>query len=1539
MMMYLLITFAYLLAISTSANTGSTTSNHNPEIPAFLYSTVTSFKINTNVNVDPTKHSDKRNLKDMKEEQHHPYGSHIKLSFGTEGRLTRNYTDLLLELNKELLGPDYVVTLDGEPIASSGVNTAYKAELPNDSGWVRVTLVPNHPELFHAFIFHADEEDLVIVEPLQTSELSRTMTKNDPNNPTHERLRRTLSDQKNRVENEQTIFISKTMVAYSHSRDVHPSIKTDNDSSWHKTRRVLKNMSKRRNLRIQKRRRLHLQKTNEDHLNSMNSFTNNGRELGNAMGVPLQEQVTTYQGPYGTASGCPATVQKIRMGLAADAGFYTGVSGTSASSGANLVAAYINNMINVANVIYVDQFNVFLSIGEYLMYSSSSASPTFSGGNWNQIPLDSSQAAGSARGDHGCYISRYEKANTNQNDRICCGYTYSDGSGADTDYGRLLTRFKDWTNNEMSSMTNGRGDTYGLWHLFTNCFPPAGTVGLASLRATCRTYNSGWSTLTSGTWETFTHEIGHNFGAPHTMNTGGIMSYDTSPEFKFTGTNENDVCTHIADSRSQDGTHPQVRMSGSQCFTNFATGTCGNFILEQGEDCDGGSCCTSSCTLKSTAHCNYQSYYISSDGSTINSLTNECCTSTCKPSGTQLCDNGNGFCRNGKCDGTASGIGGAYTNSNTQNWCYYSNFQMCDNSNVNDLCKIRCNPVDTNLGCKAIADLTNNYASGIFDSWRKTFKNGDVCDTSNGQYKVCSDGTCIDAVDPKAGGIEPPEPETITASTPLVSWTAGNSASVSWSTSSGISSSESLSIILKKNGATVATLISSTLNDGSQTIVLSSSLIPGSDYKVCVLQVSTPSIIGCSSNFVVLAAPNIESVTLTPLAAGNSAVIGSTYNILWTTTGAVANVKIQLYHNGALERTIITTTTNDYTHQWLVPSTGLPTGSGYIVRVRNTADDSNYADSSSFNVDPVSRYTVVTPSSGDVWIKGQADSITWTSAGSSAFTSNNVRLDLGKNGNLIGYFTESTANDGTYAVSGSLINSLDVGNDFYVKISDSATGTVEYITQTFSVQDPPPDPAITTTAPNDCTAGTSCTVTWTIVGSVGATVQISYVFGSSTTTIATNVVTSDKSYSWNIPSNQATGTYYIKVQDSFTSSVNDLSDAMIILVAPSLTLTDIIPSSTWTRGATAEIRWSSSGAVGNSIQIKINRNGATVSTLTAGTNNDGSYTVADSVTLGLIANSGYTVVITSASSGGLTSTSSSFSVVDPDSITVNNPISGCVVGGTCSIGWSKTGSVSTVKISYSGSGVSGTVVSSTTTNPYTWNVPINGVPPGSTYTVRVEMTSKSSVFSTSNSFTIAAQPAIAIVAPSSSTQWITGQTASILWTAQGSAASGTVTITLKHSSASDAVLTSTTSASSGSYTVTTAQTTAIVARSGYTVHIVAGGISATSSSFSVHLPPNVEINDSNPSKCIIGSSCSIVFTTVGLVSNVKMTYYKGGTNGIVVSSTNTSPYSWLVPGSLTEGNWNIRIEDVNDPNLADVSLASCCFSIIIFSIIIHCSNN
>ena len=146
---------------------------------------------------------------------------------------------------------------------------------------------------------------------------------------------------------------------------------------------------------------------------------------------------------------------------------------------------------------------------------------------WNQEPVDAAALTGGTRHINGCPISRAVTDNS--------------------DYQTMLTNFGTWRGGRLATRR------YASWHLMTNCFPPPGTVGLAYIGVTCNTgkYGVGWSSFQSeATWLTVAHEIGHNFGAYHTLDTGGIMSYDSiiTKEYKFTGANPSQVGHVMSDS-------------------------------------------------------------------------------------------------------------------------------------------------------------------------------------------------------------------------------------------------------------------------------------------------------------------------------------------------------------------------------------------------------------------------------------------------------------------------------------------------------------------------------------------------------------------------------------------------------------------------------------------------------------------------------------------------------------------------------------------------------------------------------------------------------------------------------------------------------------------------------------------------------------------------------------------------------------------------------------------------------------------------------
>jgi hypothetical protein len=161
------------------------------------------------------------------------------------------------------------------------------------------------------------------------------------------------------------------------------------------------------------------------------------------------------------------------------------------------------------------------------------------------------------------------------------------------------------------------------------------------------------------------------------------------------------------------------------------------------------------------------------------------------------------------------------------------------------------------------------------------------------------------------------------------------------------------------------------------------------------LQTSTP------SNSVTVTAPN----------GGENLTAGTSTNITWTSTGTIANVKLEYSVDGGTNYTVISASTaNDGTEPWTVPSSATTQGR---VRVSDASSaTTNDVSNANFTITvPASNsVTVTAPNGGESLTGGSSTNITWTSTGTIANVKLEYSVDGGTNYTVI---SASTANDGT----------------------------------------------------------------------------------------------------------------------------------------------------------------------------------------------------------------------------------------------------------------------------------------------------------------------------------------------------------------------------------------------------------------------------------------------------------------------------------------------------------------------------------------------
>lgn len=584
------------------------------------------------------------------------------------------------------------------------------------------------------------------------------------------------------------------------------------------------------------------------------------------------------------------------------------------------------------------------------------------------------------------------------------------------------------------------------------------------------------------------------------------------------------------------------------------------------------------------------------------------------------------------------------------------------------------------------------------------------------------------------GGSGPAPTITVTSPNGGESWEAGTTAVVTWSTTGTVSDVKI--DISTDGGITWGFLAASVANDGSENVN-----VPSITSSQCLVRIAetddSPS--DSTDSLFSIAPLGTPTITVANPSGGEIWIAGSQANVVWSSSGAVKDVIIELSTDGGTAwNTLVATTPNDGIETITVP---ISPSSTALIRVSETDGDPTDTTSSFFSIAPAGTpsVAVTSPNGGETWTTSSSATVTWTTTG----TVGNVKIELSLDGGVSWTnLASNTANDGTEQVD----VPSSTSSAGLVRVSETDGSPSDASDTFFSIAQAGTE-TLTLLAPTGGESweiGVSYSILWTSSGLAGARIELSRDGGTTWEVLVASTPASSGSYFWTVTGPQTTQTL-VRVSDLADSSPSDVSIANFdLLPPPSITVTSPNGGESLTPNSTFPVTWTSTGSIAAAMIELSTDNGATWNVLLASTPNDGieNITVPGTVTtLGLIRISDSTGTQSDFSDG-------TFTIAPP--IVVLAPNGGEVLapGSIVNLTWTTNG-VSDVTLRFSTDGGTtwklignGSVdTTSCQWRNFPWSVPND---PSTSVLVRVEDSNDSAVLDESNAeFEIAAHPTIA----------------------------------------------------------------------------------------------------------------------------------------------------------------------------------------------------
>jgi hypothetical protein len=507
----------------------------------------------------------------------------------------------------------------------------------------------------------------------------------------------------------------------------------------------------------------------------------------------------------------------------------------------------------------------------------------------------------------------------------------------------------------------------------------------------------------------------------------------------------------------------------------------------------------------------------------------------------------------------------------------------------------------------------------------------------------------------------------------------------------------------------------------------------------------------------------------------------------------------------------------------------------------------------------------------------------------------------------------------------------DPGINVKVRVSVPTDSTVYDLSNNpFSIKG-----TLTITSPNgaeEWVVGSSHNVIWTKFGNI-ANVKLMYSTDSGSTypvgnTIVASTPCSDLHYSWTIP-DSITNLARVKIMDAADNTVSDQSDADFIIKG-SVMVTQPNGGQNWLVGESQNITWSKTGSIAN-VKLEYSTNGFAdeaqkflITNSTPAASGSYGWTVADAIGTNI------KVRVTDSTNSSVTDVSdSSFTIKGALTLTAPNGGETWIVGESRNITWTRTGSITNVKLEYStngGTSYPNVIIASTPAGAlsYGWTV---ADAMGSAIRVRVSDVSDSTVLDTSNAdFTI--KGSLTLTSPNGGEVWVVNDPHDITWAKTGSIAN--VKLECSTNGFADelqnTLITASTDATGAppssykySWTVADVISTTLKVRIS---NAADSSVNDLSNNF-FKIKGGLHLTSPNGAEnWAVGTGHSITWERTGTIINAKLDYSVNGggfTNSIVGSTpAGGLSYTWTIPNNISN-QIRVRISDAGDASAFDDS--------------------